>query len=398
MSLADHPYAPGPEAGMQLAGALWWFWVLQGHLSEGLRWLETVLAASGIAEGRARARALLGAGYLMRAQGDKGHGQTLFEKSRNLSSVLGDRGGSAEALYHLGLVAQHNLDDHARARDLYEESVSLFRAAQDGWATARVLRKLGQLAMERLDFQRATGPLEESLRIAREVGQPSGIAESLGLLGELWFCQDDVGRASPLLDESLLLVRSAGDKRVLCEVLQRAGIWACQHDDVENAQACWQESLAVGRAIGNVGFQAWSLLHLSFLALERGDAMHATAWSTESLVLSRGRMHIPDILMVLASASVATGQPIRAAQLFGAYAAMRDETGAADDPVWPASPLPAWDPEQRACRAAQASMALARAALDHERFATAWAHGVSLAVEEAIALARSPGASSTDTR
>jgi len=63
-----------------------------------------------------------------------------------------------------------------------------------------------------------------------------------------------------------------------------------------------------------------------------------------------------------------------------------------------ASPLPAWDPEQRACRAAQASMALARAALDHERFATAWAHGVSLAVEEAIALARSPGASSTDTR
>jgi len=65
----------------------------------------------------------------------------------------------------------NNLDDHARARDLYEESVSLFRAAQDRWATARVLRKLGQLAMERLDFQRATGPLEESLRIAREVGQ-----------------------------------------------------------------------------------------------------------------------------------------------------------------------------------------------------------------------------------
>jgi hypothetical protein len=60
--------APATDAGeagraQAAAGALWRFWQQRGHLAEGRRWLEEVLAMpSGQAPTAARAKALAGAG------------------------------------------------------------------------------------------------------------------------------------------------------------------------------------------------------------------------------------------------------------------------------------------------------------------------------------------------
>src|ERR1700694_69234 len=62
--------------GLQLGGALWRFWHLHGHLSEGRMWLEGMLDCSSDSEPDAsevrayRARALNGAGNLAMYQGD----------------------------------------------------------------------------------------------------------------------------------------------------------------------------------------------------------------------------------------------------------------------------------------------------------------------------------------
>ncbi len=62
--------AQGAEAGLRLAAALWRFWLVHGHLREGRRWLEAVLAGSRVAWVAARAKALYGAGALAEDQGD----------------------------------------------------------------------------------------------------------------------------------------------------------------------------------------------------------------------------------------------------------------------------------------------------------------------------------------
>jgi non-specific serine/threonine protein kinase len=68
---ADSASRAQPATGLRLAGALWWFWVSRGHNLEGQRWLDAALAGSGVADTRARARALIGAGYLYWTRNDK---------------------------------------------------------------------------------------------------------------------------------------------------------------------------------------------------------------------------------------------------------------------------------------------------------------------------------------
>jgi predicted ATPase len=58
-------------AGLRLAAALWDFWWIHSHLSEGRRWLQAALSTgqrSGGPERRVRAQALVGAGVLAGAQ------------------------------------------------------------------------------------------------------------------------------------------------------------------------------------------------------------------------------------------------------------------------------------------------------------------------------------------
>jgi predicted ATPase len=58
------------EIGLRLAGALWRFWWVRGHLTEGRQWLEAALARGADAPAALRAKALHGAGNLALPQGD----------------------------------------------------------------------------------------------------------------------------------------------------------------------------------------------------------------------------------------------------------------------------------------------------------------------------------------
>jgi hypothetical protein len=53
------------DVEVRLAGALYWFWLRSGHVSEGRRWLEAALERPGASIPTwARAKALCGAGFL----------------------------------------------------------------------------------------------------------------------------------------------------------------------------------------------------------------------------------------------------------------------------------------------------------------------------------------------
>jgi len=95
--------------GLRLAGALWQFWVVRGHYSEGRGWLEEILARSGEAAAAVRAKALRGADALARRQGDYGRATVLYEEALALHRHLGETRGIASALKALGDVACERL-------------------------------------------------------------------------------------------------------------------------------------------------------------------------------------------------------------------------------------------------------------------------------------------------
>jgi len=88
------------EMALLLAARLWRFWQLRGHLADGRRWLEEILAAGGPAS-MARAKALIGLAGLCYWQGDWDAAETAYGQARELAKGLDDWWLELEALFGL---------------------------------------------------------------------------------------------------------------------------------------------------------------------------------------------------------------------------------------------------------------------------------------------------------
>ena len=191
--------AAGGGAELRLAGALWRFWHVRGHMTEGRQWLGRALAqtapeavgldgavgqegagqeGAGQEGAAARATALNGAGNLAREQGDYAGARALHEESLAMRRQLGDQLGVAASLNNLGGLARER-GDYAGAWALQEESLAICRQLGHQQGVAASLNNLGNVARERGDYAGARALQEESLAICRQLGDQQGVAACL---------------------------------------------------------------------------------------------------------------------------------------------------------------------------------------------------------------------------
>ena len=158
---------------MQLAGALFWFWYVRGHHSEGLARCDQLLAYSrfGMAPGDV-ARALLVAGAFAHFQGRSDIELPRLTEALELFRQVGDDWGIGFTLMVLGIISE-DAADFARAAPIFEEAlISLDRSGDHGSAgSARY--HLAVVAYGQHDYDRAEAllaevldPTKERLRIA----------------------------------------------------------------------------------------------------------------------------------------------------------------------------------------------------------------------------------------
>jgi len=180
------------EAGraQEAAGALWRFWQQRGHLAEGRRWFEEILAVpSGRQPTPARAKALIGAGGIAWWQQDRAATGIFYAEAVAIERELGDPARIAEALYNLAFVVAG--DDLAAAGRLLEESLDLFRRVGDERGVAQVLTMLVMQDAQAGNWEPVVDSLEEVVAIWRGVGDRLHLAFDL-----LWlaFADGRVGR------------------------------------------------------------------------------------------------------------------------------------------------------------------------------------------------------------
>ncbi len=206
---------PGGDAvaGLRLAGAIWRFWYVRGYLGEGRAWLSRILLAPLPDEptAAARAKALDGAGMLVRRQGDHAAARALHEKALVIQRGLGDRPGIASSLSNLGIVAREQ-NDNATAKALYEESLALRRELGDQWGIGAALNNLGLVVLHDGDYPAARALYGESLKVFRDLGNRQAMASPLSNLGRVAYQQGDYAGARALIQESLAIFWDLRDR------------------------------------------------------------------------------------------------------------------------------------------------------------------------------------------
>ncbi|HJU01724.1 MAG TPA: tetratricopeptide repeat protein, partial [Actinomycetes bacterium] len=236
------------ERGVSLVGALWYFWFQRGLTREARRWLELALAKAP--PGKARARALLGAGTLAWRQGDVAAAQVHLDESAALWRHQDDRHGLAETLHVLGHV-RFDQRDYPGAQDLFKESLAAYRRAGDTTGGLPLLGDLGLVAYHEGDHAAADRMLRDSLARYREHGLKDRVAGALNTLGDLAQLAGDSEAATALYEESLALWRQLRGTPGIASALHKLGQVSRSRGDLAAARARLAESLALQRELGN---------------------------------------------------------------------------------------------------------------------------------------------------
>ena len=318
------------EIGLRLVGALLWYWVFRGELSEGLERVEAALAKSADVAPAVRLKALYVSGELVWSLGQHALARARLETCAAAWRAMGEKRNLAYTLQVLSLVIAE-----PQASDLARESLRLFQEVGDAWGAAHATFSLATLSLLQSGGAAAHAQLEDTLACWRALGDEWGMAQTLNYLGDLAREQGDDASATERYRASLAL-------------LQRQ------------------------RMTGTIP----SIQHnLGYLALRSGRPRQGLRLFRESLTLFRNQgdqRGMAECLVGLAGALGALKQPERAARLFGAADALLTALDAA---VWPAN-------------VADYARFLARVReqLGEQSFAAAFGAGQAAPLEQIVAL------------
>ncbi|MFN8526669.1 MAG: tetratricopeptide repeat protein [Chloroflexota bacterium] len=197
--------APRVDAGIRLAAALGFFWVLRGRGRENLPRIRGLLALASPGT-VARARALTVAAH----------------------------------------VQGHMLGDHQGAIPLADEALAAWRILGDPQGTAVALVRRGQIAFETGDYPLAATLLTEARALFRVLGGASGPeVPTAGWLAEVAQAQGDHVGAEQLWDEVLVEARAAGDGHAVAHSLRERARLRRSQGDSEQALVLLRESISL---------------------------------------------------------------------------------------------------------------------------------------------------------
>lgn len=272
--------------GLRLCMALFRFWDMREHLTEGRARLETILRLAGPAYPRERARVSLFLGALVTPQGDFPAAKSYLEQSLSLYAELGDQWGIATSLNALAISARDQ-GDYSSAQDNFERSLACWRTLPDRLSIARCLHNLANVVKVRGDYSRAQAALREAAGIFEELGDHSGAAWSINQQGDIAREQGDLIVAGDLYRRALSAFREAGDRWGSARSLADLGYIYCEQGDYAAAREAYRKALEAFADLGHKRGIARALEGCACLAAAQGQAARALRLAAASAHLRR---------------------------------------------------------------------------------------------------------------
>jgi tetratricopeptide (TPR) repeat protein len=285
---AATPVIPG-ELAVQLASALYGFFLVHGYWADGSRADQTALElACRVRDRTAQARAHNDLGIFCRLLGHYQQALSHHQQSFDLARELGDLRGQARSLDSLGSVYwrlgryqdaitchQHSLalarecgDQRDQASSLgnlgivyelvgrydeaiacHRDSVVLFRQLGDRRGQGGSLTNLGRVYEQLGRYQEAAACQHDSLRLFQKLGDRPGEAVSLNSLGRVY---QQLGRyedAVACQDDSLRLFHELGERHGEAEALRDLGDALLAFGHPRRARHAWHKALTIFQAL-----------------------------------------------------------------------------------------------------------------------------------------------------
>jgi predicted ATPase/DNA-binding winged helix-turn-helix (wHTH) protein len=272
--------------GLRLCMALFRFWDMREHLTEGRTRLEAVLTLAGDEYTKQRAKLYIFLGALSTAQGDFNAAGRFLDQSLRLYEQLEDLSGIAASLNALGVSARDR-GNYDSAQANFERSLACWRALSDDLSTARCLHNLANVAKIRGDYDRGQSALREASYIFEKVGDRSGAAWSLNQQGDISREQGDIGAALEFYQRALEIFRQAGDRWGAARSQTDLGYLYCAQRNFDGAHAAYQEALQLFAGLGHRRGIARALEGIGCLAAGRGHSARALKLAAAAAHLRR---------------------------------------------------------------------------------------------------------------
>ena len=224
-----------PIAAFRLAAAMSNFWFVglndigfqrssigewQGILNTALSWPE------GLEHTAERAKALNASGFFYWAGMSPVNPSREVEEALSIGRELGDDAVVAQALCNLGLIESMQ-GNYVQARPLLQQGLDLFRELGPERKTEYLYAKivLGDVAMHQDDLPEAQMLYEQCSATLREIHDGNFLAYVVRRLGQLAWHRGEFEKATELCKESLKLDLELGDERAVIACLSAfAGI------------------------------------------------------------------------------------------------------------------------------------------------------------------------------
>ncbi|MFB9907645.1 ATP-binding protein [Allokutzneria oryzae] len=275
------------DTGLRMAGALYFYWVCCGFVSEGRHWLDRALAL-GVEPTRARVIALRVNAECAIAQGDHAGVHRMAEECRATARRRNDESMHTQAAYAQGSFGLLN-GDLPRTAMLMEEVLA--RGERTGELTTTVVMARAVLSVVALfgqDIPRSIAFARQVLRIAEEHQELWTRSYALYFLAMAEWSHGDLANATSHAREGLRL------KRIFNDVLGQAMViellaWTAQSaGEPERAAVLLGASERCWSALGGLpllGSQHWIVPHQQCEAKAR-EVLGGTAFRA---AFSRGR-------------------------------------------------------------------------------------------------------------
>jgi tetratricopeptide (TPR) repeat protein len=310
-----------PNEAARLAGGLWRFWILKGHLREGRRSMQSVLAAP--VGNRERLMALVGAAAIELRSASAAPARARAEEAIRLAASIQDPTLICEAA-HLGGLLFFMAGEYRQARALLATAIASADEAGRpvaaasarqalglaGWAvgdaaavaqlqaSAAALGELVEMAEVALApchigwirVPRHVGPgfrvrQEETIVQLHEVSAAGAYAGALTNLAQVAREGNDIGSARDLLEDALDWSRRAGDAVAESRALGYLAEIALAAGDLARAETFHAQSGAIRRRLGELRGVGYTAMREADLTAARDNPQAARRLLEETLTM-----------------------------------------------------------------------------------------------------------------